>query len=385
MRNPWITSGIINSIAHRYRLYNKWKKTTNKICLSGDLRLHEEYRKYRNNLSKLIRISKQRFYKTKFDNAIGNLKQTWALINELRGKQKNALPAYFKSNGTIVTDSRDIANMFNTYFGTIAEDMNQSILNHQSLHKQNEFSKFLPSAVESTLFVEETTITEMSDIIKDFSNDKASDIPIVVIKHCAQVLAPVLCNIYNNCIKAGSFPNALKLGKITPVYKKGSKDDIKNHRPVSTLPIFGKIFEKILYSCIYNFMMSKNVIYEAKFGFRTNHSTCHAIQHSVDFMNKAHLTGKHVLGIFIDLSKAFDTINHSILLHKLYHYGVRGIAHSLLTSYFKNRHQYVKVNEEASNQLPVNFGVPQGSVLGPLLFIYISMIFITPLKIPNVR
>ena len=79
MHNPWITSAIINSIAHRDHLYNKWKKTTNKICLSGDPRLHEEYRKYRNSLSKLIRISKQQFYKTKFDNAIGNLKQTWAL------------------------------------------------------------------------------------------------------------------------------------------------------------------------------------------------------------------------------------------------------------------------------------------------------------------
>ena len=134
--------------------------------------------------------------------------------------------------------------MLNTYFGTIAEDMNQSILNHQSLHKQNEFSKFLLSAVESTLFIEDTTVTEVPDIIKDFSNDKASDIPIVVIKHCAQLLAPVPSNIYTNCIKAGSFPNALKLGKITPVYKKESKDDIKNYRPVSNLPIFGKIFEK---------------------------------------------------------------------------------------------------------------------------------------------
>ena len=93
--------------------------------------------------------------------------------------------------------------MFNTYFGTIAEDMTQSILsNHQSLHKQNQFSKFLPGAIESTLYVEETIITEISDIIKDFSNDKASDIPIVVIKHCVQVLALVLCNIYNNCINA---------------------------------------------------------------------------------------------------------------------------------------------------------------------------------------
>ena len=117
-------------------------------------------------------------------------------------------------------------------------------------------------------------------------------------------------------------------------------------------------------------MCSKNIISETQFGFRKNYSTNHAIQHSVKFINESHLTGKHVLGIFIDLSKAFDTIDHTTLLRKLYHYGIRGTTNKLISSYLTNHYQYVKVNHEISDNLPVKFGVPQGSVLGPLLFLF---------------
>ena len=155
---------------------------------------------------------------------------------------------------------------------------------------QNDFFKFLPKAEESLLFLEHVTVNEISEIICELSNDKASDIPLVVLKHCSSVLSPILAKIFNHCISNGIFPDPLKVGKVTPVYKKGANDDIGNYRPVSVLPIFGKIFEKILYSRIYNFMCSKNIISESQFEFGKNYSTNYDIQHSVSFINESHLT-----------------------------------------------------------------------------------------------
>ena len=206
-------------------------------------------------------------------------------------------------------------------------------------------------------------------IVKDFNNDKSSDIPIVVIKHCAPVIASTLCGLYNECIKTGKFPDVLKCGKITPIHKKGPRDDLTNYRPISTLPIFGKIFEKNLYKRIFSFINTKGILSDIQFGFRECHSTSHAIHHSVNFIKQSHAQKMLVLGMFIDLSKVFDTIDHKILLQKLYNYGIRGNAHNLMLSYLTNRYQYVKIGNEISDKLLVKYGVPQGSVPGPLLFL----------------
>ena len=151
-------------------------------------------------------------------------------------------------------------------------------------------------------------------------------------------------------------PKVLKNGVITPIHEKGRKDRIENYRPISTLPIFGKIFERILYRRIYNFVTSQNIISDSQFGFRANHSTSHAIHHSIDFkfIKSCHARSMNALGVFIDLSKAFDAINHKILLNKCY---------------LSDRYQQVKIQNHTSEKLLVKFGVPQGSVLGPLLFI----------------
>ena len=128
-----------------------------------------------------------------------------------------------------------------------------------------------------------------------------------MIKHCAPVIAPILYKLYNKCIQDGVFPKVLKYGVITPVHKKGRKDKIENYRTISTLPIFGKIFEKMLCKRIYNFVTSQNMISYSQFRFRASHSTSHAIHHSIDFIRSCHAKSMHVLGVFIDLSKAFDT------------------------------------------------------------------------------
>ena len=167
----------------------------------------------------------------------------------------------------------------------------------------------------------------------------------------------------------GTFPDVLKVGRVTPVFKKGNPEDVGNYRPVSTLPIFGKIFEKVMYSRIYNFALSQGIIDKNQFGFRKSHSTCHAVNYSVRIIEESLRKKNHILGIFIDLSKAFDTIDHSTLLTKLERYGIRGNANSLIKSYLSNGTQHIEVLGEKSDPLMIKYGVPQGSVLGPLLFL----------------
>ena len=209
---------------------------------------------------------------------------------------------------------------------------------------------------ELSISLEDCNEEEVSNIILELQNGKASDIPIIVIKAARIVISPYLSKLYNIGIASGIFPNVLKTSKITPIYKKGNKELIENYRPVSTLLILGKIFEKIIYSRLYKFLTQEGMISDSQFGFRKNRST--GLQ-----------SKKHVLGIFIDLSKAFDTLDHELLLRKLDNCGIRGISNDLLRSYLSNRKQFTYVLGEKSAIEHVLFGVPQGSVLGPLSFL----------------
>ena len=171
-------------------------------------------------------------------------------------------------------------------------------------------------------------------------------------------------------MKQGIFPDILKVGNITPVYKnKGSKQSFDCYRPISIIPIFGKIFEKVIYNRLYNFFTSQNLINPRQFGFRKGHSTNHALNYSVNFLNDAISKGRHTIGIFIDLSKAFDTIDHTKLLAKLENNGIRGSSLNLICSYISCRKQFTTYMDEPSEFAFIEFRVPQGSVLGPLLFL----------------
>ena len=159
------------------------------------------------------------------------------------------------------------------------------------------FTDYLPQSCPSSIYLAECTSSEIINIISEFKNDKASDIPTHVMKQCSQTISEHLARIYNNCMNEGVFPSQLKTGKITPIYKKEDEELLENYRPVSTLPVFGKIFEKIIYSRLYNFFLSRGIIFENQFGFRKNHSTSHALNFSVNHVKEKLNNKNHVLHI----------------------------------------------------------------------------------------
>ena len=386
--NPWITQGLITSIDRKYELYDKWKKSEKLKCLSppapnstqdrcdsccnciNKVTSRSEFTAHRRLLNHLINCAKRKYHGMKIAECSGDSRKTWQIINELRGKKKRDIKPNFIIDNERVTSRRVIANEFNKYFASIASNLNEVYSgDFMRINPIPSFTDYLPSSISSSIYLRDCDCQEIIEIISELKNGKSSDIPIHVIKKSSTVIAPYLVKYFNKCMQDGFFPCELKTGRISPIYKKEDEQLIENYRPVSTLPVFGKIFEKIIYSRLYSFLVSKGIINENQFGFRKGHSTSNALNYSVEHIESLLAQKQHVLGIFIDLSKAFDTIDHGKLVSKLERYGIRGNALKLISSYLSNRKQYVNVLDTKSNELPVEFGVPQGSVLGPLLFI----------------
>lgn len=358
-RNSWITLGLINSVNVKDKLYRIWKNDLNNLTKK------DQYLNYEKVLKSLLRSAKNKFERNQIQNA--DSKKMWKYVHsKLETQFKNRQIDEILINNHPCNNYWRISNHFNEFFSTIVSN-----LNINAVPPLRHYDIPIVPINQHSLFLSPTSEFEVLETIHQLKNKSggSDQIHANTIKLAAPFIAPILCHIINNAMLHGKCPSQFKTAVICPVFKSGSKKLVNNYRPIALISNLAKVFEKILYFRLYKFSTKYGLISSRQFGFLKNKGTDDAIALLSEFIYENLNVSKPTLVAFLDYSKAFDTVNHKILLSKLHNMGIRGVCLDLIESYLKDRSQVVKVNGVKSQSVRINVGVPQGSILGPLLFI----------------
>jgi len=355
---PWLTRQLKRCIREKHNLFRQYKR---------GLVTFQQYNSYKNRVSNLIRVTKSKFYINKFNSQMNDVRGMWKTMRSLVNRKSNkSAPSNICFDGNLLTDPNDIANCFNNYFNTVATNLDSQI-------PQSAISplSYMGGRINATFFVAPVTDVQVFRVINNMRNVSSSvkNVPVFIYKHCVDILSGSISELFNLSISCGLFPSSLKEAKVIPIFKSGDVSKTCNYRPISTLSILSKILEKLMCEQLSSFIARNSILSENQFGFRKNMCTSDAV---LEYLNHActALNDKNVfVSVFLDFSKAFDTVNHSILLRKLEFLGIRGLPLEWFKSYLYNRVQYVNIAGVSSRGCVVQTGVPQGSVLGPMLFL----------------
>ena len=362
---PWITSDIKELIFDRDKM--KRKAMVTKQSVDWDA-----YKTSRNRVNIALRRGKSEYYRKKTAQQNKNPKEAWKTINDLLGRSSNDTTINELSiDGSNITSTQEMANGFNEYFTNIGPNLASSIDDSNT-----SFRLFVKPAKSKLDRFKLVSVSRVIKLLNGLSNCKATGLDKIsgrILKVAVNSIAPSLTHIFNHALISNCFPDEWKMARLVPIHKKGPRDLIENYRPISILPVISKIMERILYEQIYQYLSDNSLLTEYQYGFRKMHSTVSALLDSTNSWYVNMDRKMFNLVVLLDLKKAFDTIDHSILLSKLELYGITGNALSMIRSYLSGRNQKCQLGDKMSTARRIECGIPQGSILGPLFFlIYIN-------------
>lgn len=357
---PWVNSVLRKKLKYRDSLFRIWKSAPNNM----NNRLI--YTRYRNKVNKLVNIAKNKYRQNQIEKCYNDFRKIWSIVNTWTGKQKtrvdDVIIKYLGKTDTILNICNKFSNVFTGEIQKIKHNCDNYLLDRSSY--------VTPSNV--TFYFKKVDANLVEKYINKLNNNKAPGLDMIRVQDIKTVkkeISPIIAKFVNMCVSEGVYPSILKKSIIRPIFKHGNHLDYSNYRPIAILSVINKIVEKIIVNQMSNFLEKHNIISDAQHGFRRGRSTSTALAQFTDYVNNRLNEGKFVAAIFIDYKKAFDTLEHDVLLQAMQECGIRGPVNRWFKCYLENRHLCTTIDGTTGDDVSVTLGVPTGSVFGPVGYI----------------